>query len=137
MYRTRTAISAGLIGLTAVALAVDPEPDKNPQRTAQVRARETATTLPEPGKIRLELPINLLEQAWTMDQLRRSDPGRLGVDEKRFSEVRLLDGDYLVANWRNGRVQYVVKGVNPWGASVGGQLGTSTAKVTLSWSFND
>lgn len=50
-----------------------------------------------------------------------------------------MDSDYLVlvADWRNGPLQYVLKCANPWGASVGGQFNTSSAKVTLTCSFND
>jgi hypothetical protein len=134
---SRTAIYAGVIGLTA-ALAAGSVLNKNPPDDNQRRTEKTHAllTASEPEKIQLELPIKLLDQSWTLDQLRRSDPGRTGLDEKPISEVRLFDSDYFVADWRNGRVQYRLKGVNPWGASVGGQLSTSTAKVTLTWSFD-
>jgi hypothetical protein len=132
----RTAIYAGLVGLTAVVLAVDTEPNKAPRGSRQTPTPRTETSALQLGKIRLELPIKPIDQGWTLDPLRR-DPGRAGIDDRPISQVRLLDSDYLVADWRNGRVQYVVKGVNPWGASVGSQLSTSTAKVTLTWSFDD
>jgi len=133
----RTAIYAGLIGFTAVALAVGSEPGKAPRRSSQTPIQRTDTAALELGKIRLELPVEPIDRSWTKDALRRIDQERTGVDDRSISQVRLLDSDYLVADWRNGRVQYVVKGVNPWGASVGGQLSTSTAKVTLTWSFNE
>ena len=137
MGAPRTAIYASLIGLTAVALSIDTQLDQT-QREANLRSTEKSPPAASPpAKIRLELPISLVEQTLTLDRLRRSDPGRLGIDDQPITRVRLVDSEYFVADWRNGRVQYVLKGVSPWGASVGGQFNTSTAKVTLTWSFND
>jgi hypothetical protein len=88
----------------------------------------------------VEPPLRLLEPAWDSELLQKFDQSRFASfasEEKPVSQVRLIDRDYLVADWRDGRLQYRLKGVNPWGASVGGQLSTSTAKVTLSWSLNN
>jgi hypothetical protein len=137
----RTAIYAGLIGLTVAILSetLGAGVDKDQRSDEQRRTDKTDNrlTASEPKKIRLELPIKLFDQAWTTDRLLRSDPVRASLDNKPISNVRLLDSNYLAADWRNGRVQYRLKSVNPWGASVGGQLSTSTAKVTFTWSFDD
>jgi hypothetical protein len=73
------------------------------------------------------LPIKLVDSSWTVDPLHSSESANISANNRPISQVRLLDSDYLVADWRNGRVQYRLKGVSPWGASVGGQLSTSTA----------
>ena len=70
-----------------------------------------------------------------MDLLQRRKFANTAADGS-ISQVRLVDSDYLVADRHNGRVQYRLKGLNPWGASLDGQLSTSPAKVTLTWSFD-
>ena len=138
MSGPKKAIYAGLIGLTAAVASQAVRTGLDLRGIDQTRTEKTGTHLAasDSRKIRLELPIKFLDPTLTVDQLQRSDPARSGLDQKPISQVRLLDSDYFVADWRNGRVQYRVKGVNPWGASVGGQLSTSTAKLTLTWSFD-
>jgi hypothetical protein len=138
MSGPRIAIYAGIIGLAAAVLSqvVRTEPDVHGLKQARAGKMGTHLAVSDSRKIRLELPIKLVDPIWTIDQLQRTDQARSGLDQP-ISEVRLLESDYFVADWRNGRVQYRVKGMNPWGASVGGQVSTSTAKLTLTWSFDD
>ena len=49
-----------------------------------------------------------------------------------LSKVRLLSNEHFTADLRGGRIEYRIEGFNPLGASVGGQLSTNTAKITLS-----
>jgi hypothetical protein len=96
----------GLIGIVAVAFPAVLLP-LSPQAPSHDTARNSngeANVFPVPSSsFRVPSPIKLLEPTWKTELLPKLDQPRFASEETSISHVRLVEGDYLVADWRDGR----------------------------------
>jgi hypothetical protein len=114
-----------ILGSQAVWLPSDP----------QIRSRD-AMTATDNGGIRLPLisphvqpSIRLLPPTWREDSLQKI--ALPSFEERPISHVRLGDGDYLVADWRDSRLHYRLNGVNPWGEHPSGDSSARRPRSSL------
>lgn len=86
-----------------------------------------------PVGIRLNLSVTPADLGLSDDPYARAVANAEAAPSPVY-KVHLLNSEHFSADWRGGRIEYRIEGFNPLGGSLGGQLSTNTAKITLSWS---
>lgn len=124
----------GITFLVLLAAARDGPRITGEQSLLRGASRSTAEVVePRPVRIRLNLSLTPADLGLSDNlYVRRSIDSEAAM--RPLSTVKLLDAEHFSADLRRGRVEYRIEGLNPLGASIGGQLSTNTAKITFSWS---
>jgi len=93
-------------------------------------------TSPSPTKLLLQWqkPGTLqLKMSFTSEDISRAETKPGPASTNALSRVKLLENEFIAADLRHGRLQYRFIGTTAFGGGLGGEFGTNTAKITLSW----